>query len=251
MNRQKWTLALIALVMMGSTVAFLVWLKAHQRLGAPGVKTVATSDGPGLRVELPERVLNYDSTNVPVPQIVTDTLPRDTSYGQRLYWAPDDFQIQLSVVLMGSDRTSHHKPEFCLRGAGWQIDQSDEQTVPMTRPHAYELPVIRKLVSQPVMFRGQPATLRGVYVYWFVADRAISADASGLQRMWRMTKSLLTTGVLQRWAYITCFSVCLPGQEEATFERMKQFIAAAVPEFQLARGEAIARPPPIHQVGGS
>jgi hypothetical protein len=26
--------------------------------------------------------------------------------------------------------------------------------------------------------------------------------------------------------------VCAPGQEEATFERMKKLIAAAVPEFQ-------------------
>ena len=251
MTRQKRTLALIALVMMGSTAAFLVWLKAHQKLGAPGVKTVAIGGGPGFRVELPGRVLNYSSTNVPVQKIVTDVLPKDTSYGQRLYWAPDDFQILLNVVLMGSDRTSHHKPEFCLRGAGWQIDESDEQTVPMTRPHAYALPVIRKLVTQPVLFHGQPTTLRGVYVYWFVADKAISADASGLQRMWRMTQSLLTTGILQRWAYITCFAVCLPGQEEATFERMKQFMAAAVPEFQLAHGEAAAPPPPIHQAGGS
>jgi hypothetical protein len=29
------------------------------------------------------------------------------------------------------------------------------------------------------------------------------------------------------------FSVCLPGQEDATFERMKKFIAATAPDIQL------------------
>jgi hypothetical protein len=50
--------------------------------------------------------------------------------------------------------------------------------------------------------------------------------------MWWMAKNLLQTGELQRWAYVSCFSVCLPGQEDATFERMKKFLAASVPEFQ-------------------
>jgi len=46
---------------------------------------------------------------------------------------------------------------------------------------------------------------------------------------------------LQRWAYISCFAVCLPGQEEATFERLKKFIAASVPEFQLTPKPVAAR----------
>jgi hypothetical protein len=49
-----------------------------------------------------------------------------------------------------------------------------------------------------------------------------------------MAGELLKTGTLQRWAYISCFSVCKPGDEEATFERLKKFIAASAPEFQLA-----------------
>ena len=51
--------------------------------------------------------------------------------------------------------------------------------------------------------------------------------------MWWMARELFRTGLLQRWAYISCTAICAPGQEEATTERMKQFIAAAVPEFQL------------------
>jgi len=51
--------------------------------------------------------------------------------------------------------------------------------------------------------------------------------------MWRMARDLVAKGVLQRWAYISCFSICQPGQEEARFEHMKKLIAASVPEFQL------------------
>jgi len=74
---------------------------------------------------------------------------------------------------------------------------------------------------------------RGIYVYYYVADNAISAGTYGIERMWLMARDMLRTGVLQRWAYVSYFSVCAPGQEEATFERMKKFIAAAAPEFQL------------------
>ncbi|HVV00492.1 MAG TPA: hypothetical protein VHH88_03965, partial [Verrucomicrobiae bacterium] len=48
-----------------------------------------------------------------------------------------------------------------------------------------------------------------------------------------MAKQMLLTGVLQRWAYVMCFSACPPGQESATVDRMKKFIAAAAPQFQL------------------
>jgi hypothetical protein len=53
-----------------------------------------------------------------------------------------------------------------------------------------------------------------------------------------MARTLLTTGVLERWAYITFFAPCQPGQENETYERMKKLIAAAVPDFQLIHGQA-------------
>jgi hypothetical protein len=70
-----------------------------------------------------------------------------------------------------------------------------------------------------------------VFVYWFVADGLLTARHT--DRMWWMAKDLLSNGVLERWAYVMCFSACLPGQEDATFGRLKQFIASATPEFQL------------------
>jgi hypothetical protein len=73
--------------------------------------------------------------------------------------------------------------------------------------------------------------VRVLYVFWFVAGDRLASDHSG--RMWEMAKEMLRSGVLQRWAYVSVMAECLPGEEEATFDRMKAFIIQAVPQFQL------------------
>jgi hypothetical protein len=238
MNRQKWLLMLLSLVLMAGTAGFLAQLRTHQKLGAPGVKTRPLGNGPQLEVMLPERVLDYESESIPLDAVTTNMLPKDTSFGQRHYQAPDNSWINLSVVLMGSDRTSIHKPQFCLEGAGWHIDDAATVTTSLRveRPSPYDLPIVKLIATKPATLDGQPVTARTVFVYWFVADDALTASILGFQRNWWMARNLLTKGVLQRWAYVICQAVCWPGQEEATFERMKKFIAASAPEFQLTPG---------------
>lgn len=233
MNKQKWIFFAVVLLMMGSTAAVLAHLKANQKLGRPGVTTRPLADSKNVEVLLPERVLDFTSQVMTQQEVVVATLPKDTSYGQRIYHAPDGFTTQVNVVLMGSDRTSIHKPEFCLEGAGWKIDQqaSREETVQIEHPHAYDLPVNKFIATRQFKNNGQAETWRGVYVFWFVAGDAYTAQH--WQRQWWMARELLQTGVLQRWAYISYFAVCMPGQEQETFERMKKMIAASVPEFQL------------------
>jgi hypothetical protein len=191
------------------------------------------ADGRRVHVELPERVLDYSSRELEMDKVVLDSLPPDTSFGHRVYTAPDRFRVRASVVLMGADRTSLHKPQFCLRGSGLRIDEgkSAEEKVRIERPRPYDLPVM-KLVTT-IANSGQDAgtASRALYVYWFVADGECTARHS--QRMWWMARDLVRTGVLQRWAYVACLATCPPGEEGPTFERMKKFIAAAVPQFQL------------------
>jgi len=245
MNRKNTVIFAIALLLIGGTAGLLTNLRAHQKLGLPGVKTTPLAGSIRLEVELPSDVMDYDSEPVPEPQIVLDYLPKDTSFGQRLYTAPNGLQTMVNVVLMGTDRTSLHKPQFCLQGQGWRIDDnvSREVNVHLDRPCSYDLPVMKLLASRVVTLKGQQVPLRGVYVYWFVAQDQFTAKH--WQRMWWMARDLFRTGVLQRWAYVSCLSVCSPGQEEATFEQMKKLIIASVPEFQLTpevRQTASAQP---------
>ncbi|HTI98733.1 MAG TPA: exosortase-associated EpsI family protein [Dongiaceae bacterium] len=236
MNRQKIIIVVLALGLIGATAGLLTWLQGHQKLGQPGVKTSPLPDSKNLRVELPESVLDYASKFLPEQEVVIKTLPKDTSYGQRWYQQTDGFWIQMNAVLMGTDRTSIHQPQFCLEGAGWPIDysRSSEKTIPISSPHPYNLPVMKLISTSQRELNGQKVTLSGLYVYWFVDERHLTAQH--WQRMWWMAEDLLRTGTLDRWAYVSCFAVCMPGQEDATFDRMKKFIAAAVPQFQLTTG---------------
>jgi hypothetical protein len=236
MNRTKYKLALVALLLIGGAAVVLARYKSIQRLGDPGVKTRPIAGSQNVEVLLPEQVLDFTSEWLPQSEIVTNVLPRDTSYGQRRYTAPDKFSATANVVLMGEDRTSLHKPQFCLTGAGWTINKTEVTTIPVETPVHYDLPVIKITASGTFTQDGQPITASGLYVYWYVDDKAISADPAGKDRMWSMARTLLTSGVLERWAYISFFVPCQPGQEDVTYDRMKKLIAAAVPEFQLVHG---------------
>lgn len=216
----------------------LIWhFKTHQKIGPPGIRVTARAGSNIVEINLPRSVANFRSEPIPVAPETIRTLPKDTSIAQRFYAAPDGFGIALNSVLMGTDRTSIHKPEFCLPGQGWHIDQRDALTIAINGPHPYDLPASRILVSRQIKSRnGTPETVRGVFIYWFVADHRLAQNH--WERIWQMTRDLVTTGVLDRWAYVACFSVCRPGFEEVTTERMKQFLGSAVPDFQLATAES-------------
>ena len=249
MKRQSWSILMVGLTLIGGTAGLIHHLQSSQRLGQPGVRVVneplyghvdsGDTNAPFLvasnQVYLPETALDYHSRPVPVDKIVLDWLPKDTTYGQRDYQATNGFAIRVMVVLMGTDRTSIHQPQYCLTGGGWNIMASEITGVPMERPHHYDLPVMKLTTSRYRKLEdGRQQLLHGIYAYWFVADGEMTADHK--QRMWWMARDLIRAGVLQRWAYVTYFAVCLPGQEEETFERMKKLMAATVPQFQLVAG---------------
>ena len=235
MNRPKWILLLVALAMMGGAAGALGRLKEGQKLGRPGIKAAPIAGSQRLTVYLPERVLDYDSTNIETPEAVLEGLPHDTSFAQRQYQARSDADdwLDMMVVLMGTDRTSIHKPQFCLQGSGWDFDDhnSIEDRVAVEGAHPYDLPITKMSMTREELVNGQSAELSGIYIYWFVADQQLTARHS--TRMWKTATHLLETGELYRWAYVGCLAVCRPGEEDRTYARMKRFIAASVPEFQL------------------
>ncbi len=245
---RPWSTGTIALslLLIASSAGGLHYRQGHQKLGSPGVRVVEAPiyDPEGNiagthSVPLPERVAGYESKAVPVDHIVLNWLPKDTTYAQRRYKAPDGFEIQMNVVLMGSDRTSIHQPQYCLEGNGLRIERTEVDTIPINQPRTYQLPVKKLTASR--MEKG--VKVQAVYVYWFVAENRLTAEHG--QRMIEMGLDMLRTGVLQRWAYVACLSFCYPGQEEATYARIKGLINATVPEFQLTTGEpaTLARNP--------
>jgi len=242
MKRQSWIILSVALTLIGATASVIHYQRNHQRLGNPGVKVVPvpTYDTAGKVVAtnsvfLPDQVLDFKSEIRPVTKDTLRWLPKDTTYGQRTYKAGDGFEAALNVVLMGTDRTSIHQPQWCLQGVGWRTDPQELAAIRVSEPHPYQLPIMKLTATHELVTpNGEKVQQRVVYLYWFVADDELTARPG--QRMWWMARDMLIAGVLQRWAYVACISVCAPGQEEATFNRMKELISAAVPRFQLASG---------------
>jgi hypothetical protein len=239
MKSQKWILFIVILAMIVGSAALLAGLKRHPQLGKPGIRAEPIPGNVAMKLELPAGVLNFISTNVPEPAVVLGYLPKDSSYVERHYESGDSpIPIEGTVVLMGTDRTSIHNADYCLRGQGLDPYGKSIADIPIAGPEPYTLPVSEWKVSgtfqQP---GGESVKVYGVYVFWFVADGDETPDH--LKMMEKLAMHLLKSGVMERWAYVSYFSECEPGQEDATFERMKKLIAASVPEFQLPPAKKI------------
>lgn len=243
MNRRALTIVIGFAILLGLTAVLLARVRSNYVLGEPGLRIVdvpiyneETNIVSDTSAFLPERIGEYVSTRIePVSTVEQGMLPPDTVYGRRIYTAPDRFQALISIVVMGTDRTSIHKPQYCLTGQGQEIVKSELITIPIGGPQPYDLQVMKLTTkAQRHAGGGKFVPVSGVFLYWFVADGHLTPDHG--ERMWLMGKELITTGLLQRWAYVAYFSTCAPGQEDALTDRLKTFVAQSVPEFQLTTG---------------
>lgn len=248
MTKQARSILAVGIGLMVATVVFLHHWQNLQRLGEPGVR-VATGEVRDINgkvvatnlVLLPDRVSSMTSTQLFLTPVELGLLPADTTYGRRRYTDTNGFTADIGVVLMGTDRTSIHQPQYCLTGQGWTIERTDRLTIPIDRPVKYDLEVLRLLASYPQRLPdGTVRVWRGIYVYWFVADNQLTADHT--QRMWWMARDLLLHGILQRWAYVSYFTICAPGDEAAACTALEKMIQASVPEFQRATPSGAIRP---------
>lgn len=231
-SRKQWMLLVAALALIGGTAGALAWFKTQQHLGAPGLIAEPIPGQVPMKIELPARVLDFDSTNVPTQARVLSYLPKDTSYAQRHYFAPNGDWVQANIILMGEDRTSIHRPDYCLPSQGWEIRDRSVVNLPIGGRTPYELPVGKWLMKINYTAQdGSRQSAGGVYVFWFVTEG--QATASFPDMLHSMVFHLIRHGVLQRWAYVSYFTVCPPGQEEAAFARMQALITASVPAYQL------------------
>ena len=234
MKTKPLILGVVALILMAAVTGLLVKVKSGHKMGPPGVKTRPLAGTGNLEVLLPENIPGYKSEAEPEAQIVLDRLPKDTSFGQRIYTALDTkLWVQVNVVLMGSDRSSIHKPQICLTGQGWDCDNqaTRRELIHMEKPFPYDLEVNKYIATKQLVQDGKSQTVRGLYVYWYVDGTHHTAKQWEWMSLW-MPQDLILHGLLERWSYISFFTVCEPGREEATFEQLKKLMTAIVPEFQ-------------------
>ena len=239
MRSPRWIAFSVALGMMAATAGWLQAFKSQPRMGLAGVRVGAVPIydernqlAATQSVILPDKVLGLPSLGMPVTITELKELPKDTTFGRRLYRTADsDFAVQLTVVLMGTDHTSIHQPQYCLYAQEWNITNTEHIALPMDRPFA-DIPAIKMSATQQTR---DGRTLNCLYVYWFVSGNKVTSDEGS--RLWSMWKTVLQKGVMERWAYVSYFVPCVPGTEQATFKRLEKFIRASVPQFQLVTGQ--------------
>jgi hypothetical protein len=220
-------------------------------LGPPGVKVgyvpiyneltnlVATNG-----VLLPSQLEGFRSRPMPIFTDECKELPQDTTFGRKLYWSlGQDFQAELTTVLMGTDHTSIHQPQYCLVAQGWNITNTERIVLHLDRPFPYEIPAMKLTATRLVQAsNAPPRVVNCIYVYWFVSGNKITAEETS--RLWSIASTVFKKGEIERWAYISYFTTCLPGQESATFDHLREFIGASAPEFQTVTGGPIEHPAP-------
>jgi hypothetical protein len=245
MNKQKSIYFAAALVMMVSTAIWIGRAKSHVVYEPPGVKVVQTPllgpDSKFVRPQsifMPTNIPGLQATLLPITQTEMDGLPADTTFGRCQYVFADHQSVTLTAILMGTDRSSIHQPQYCLKGQGWAIDLTETVRLKIQSSRPYELDAVKLTTSinltQP---DHPPMLLHGVYVYWFVSNDHLTPQLS--DRLWNQAVTWLTSGKMQRWAYVSLFCACLPGEEEEALKRITQVAGAAVPEFQTAGETAV------------
>jgi hypothetical protein len=242
MNLQELKVALIALGLIG--LAALSLSLRRNSLGKPGLilESQVLTNETGVkvadqRVAFPSGIPGFTDALLPITEKEIEVLPKDTTFGRRIYQnETDQYRYQFNAILMGSDRTSLHKPYYCITGQGWRIDKYDVITIPMADPKPYELRA--QLLTTTGEYRSDQGKvpLSGLFIYWYVSDTQLAATHK--DQMWLLGHDLITQGVLKRWSYISVFSVCQPGDEQAHVQRMKRIIADVVPKFQIPPGAA-------------
>lgn len=228
------TLAAIALALVALSAWLVAGLASRQVLDAPGVAVsrvpLLNKEGTLVRsnsIALPRDLPGYTFEAVPISEIELESLPSDTIFGRGRYLLPDRNWIQVNVVLMGTDRTSIHRPEYCLTGIGWRIRSQRELPFSGSGPGPGR--VQRFDCQLKTEMNGRQVDIGGVYVFWFVSRD--KETASHWERQWWMVQDLVMRGVLQRWAYISFFSPCAPGDEDAAYQRVSELIQRIHPHF--------------------
>ena len=129
-----------------------------------------------------------------------ELLPQDTEGSRRLFKDKNGNQLVCSVILAGREATSIHRPELCLPGQGWTINEHME-TIPVAAAPGGTLAVMRmngtRLAQWP---DGRVAQLRSIFLYWFVGKDRITA--SHWQRIYWTSKDRILHNTNHRWAYI-------------------------------------------------
>jgi EpsI family protein len=220
------------LILVGVEMLFLHRLAQMPPRGQVGVVLGADGLNP---VELPAFLgTDWIGQRAEVSAVEREILPPDTGFSRKNYAFVADRtkDVFLSIVLSGRDRTSIHRPELCLVGQGWTIDDAASQAF---RFPAGSADSGREFPATVLRVRREVPTARGRMVvpqlvaYWFVAGDTVVP--SHWRRFMHDAWNRVARARADRWAYVLMQTDARDG-EAAALARMQAVLEGTLPVFQ-------------------
>ena len=158
-------------------------------------------------------------------------LPVDTLGARRMYIDGHSNQVYCSVVLEGSDVTSIHRPELCLKGQGWLLENLRVERLPVAAAPGGGLQIS---CLDAKMTHGN-AESRAVFAYWFVGKDRLTPYH--WQRIFLTTKDRVLRNRNARWAYFLIYAPMTseqggniqPRSEPETVQLISRFVQDIFP----------------------
>ncbi len=197
-------------------------------LGVTVVLTTLTSDvtkasEPGIRMVngqpcLPDTIGQWTGGTIEgLSEAEKQVLPPDTAGLRRRYTHTEGSDITCSVIVAGRDVTSIHRPELCLPGQGWNIQQEKVETIRSPTMEGGKLKVMRMDAVHNVMMTVSNRSARAIFVYWFVGKDRVTPYH--WQRILWTTKDRILQNRNHRWAYILIAASVRPEQTSEALAR--------------------------------
>jgi len=128
-------------------------------------------------------------------------LPPDTEGARRVFKDKQGRELFCSIVLAGRDVTSIHRPELCLPGQGWEIQNEHVQQMPVAAAPGGALQVMRINATRSIPLPdGRTGRYRSIFLYWFVGKDRVTPYH--WQRILWTTMDRVLHNTNHRWAYV-------------------------------------------------
>lgn len=127
-----------------------------------------------------------------------EALPPDTEFVKSEYTNSVGRRVFTSIVLSGTERDSHHRPQRCLKAQGNTIDGEYNLEVPLEGRKPLKVRVIK--TSRSFDTPDGPVGYYGYYAYWFAGKG--HETASHYTRMFWIAWDRVVHSTASRWAYI-------------------------------------------------
>lgn len=227
--RNPWPLVACAVVICGTGLAFCALTDTTYRVGEAPV-----------HMNLPERVLNYESREMPMTARERQVLNEGVEIGRRLY-VTSGHAVLAAAVLSGPVKRSLHEPEVCLPGQGWIISSTTTVEVDCGLPEPVPATLLR-MHRDTQDAAGRIVRSRAFNIYWYLGSAGVAA-ASYDNHVALSYRDALLNNRDHRWALLSFFtplkdaplgSLENPFAELDDLEKTKTFIREMVPQILVA-----------------